>query len=55
MSSKKKFQPEIKQEDLTSITNLRNKINNLLNSESDAKKAAQVLNLWLQEKEKTKK
>lgn len=49
--SSKKFAPiEIKKEDLSTITNLRNLLITFLNCENDAKKAAQVLKLWLQEK-----
>lgn len=51
MSSKKiishGIQPEVTKEDLSAIPKLRNLINHLLNSEKDAKKAAQVLSNWL--------
>ena len=53
--SQAKSRPEFKQEDLKFITQIRNLINNFLNSDKDAKKAAQVLHHWLQDKDKTKK
>ena len=53
MSTNKKIRTEVTTEDLTSITTLREKIDQLIKNETDAKKAAQVLKLLL-EKDKLK-
>jgi hypothetical protein len=54
MSTRKKIRVEITTEDLTSITQLREKINQLLSKEKDAKKAAQLLTHWINKIHKTK-
>ena len=54
MSTRKKIRVEITTEDLTSITQLREKINQILSAEKEAKKAAQVLTHWINKIKKSK-
>lgn len=47
MSSRKKVPVELSVKDLSTINQLREKINQVIAKESNAAKAAQILKIWL--------